>query len=84
MECYFVNQIGYYFKANNDQINEVLIRLRAEKDFDHPCYNGVIDLRCLEMKRDYAREYKRAPVILDTLGRVKKISLPKITKLIKI
>lgn len=83
MECYFVNQIGYYFKANNDHINEVLIRLRAEKDFDHPCYNGVIDLRCLEMKRDYAREYKRAPVILDTLGRVKKISLPKITKLIK-
>ena len=69
--CFFVNQIRFSFKANESRVDTIEIRVRAEKDINTAIYNSTIDVRCLELKREYGgREYDYVPNILDTYSAV--------------
>ena len=68
---YFVNQIRYSFKASQAKTNTIELRLRAEKDFQTSVYNGTLDVRCLELKRDYSMEYSYIPALFDTIHLIK-------------
>ena len=70
VSCYYVNQIRYSFKASETRTNTIELRLRAERDFG-AVHNGNIDVRCLELKRDFGNEYDYKPSLIDTVHAVK-------------
>ena len=65
--CYYINHIRYSFKAESDRINRVEIRVRAEKKVNDTVYNSTIDVRGLELKKEFGnREYNYQGFITDT------------------
>lgn len=72
---YDINQIDYCFKANEDKKIEVIVRLRAPKDYVGIYYNGTIDVLCMNLKRDFGNEYEHIPIIIDSFYQ-KKAKLP--------
>lgn len=83
ISCYYVNQIRYSFKASETRTNTIEFRLRAERDIG-AIHNGNIDVRCLELKRDFGNEYDYKPSLIDTIHAVKeqdtRLKIEKLTK----
>lgn len=72
---YDVNQVDCCFKASTNKTIEVIVRLRAPKDYFGISYNGIIDVLCVNLKRDFANEYDYVPMITDSFYQ-KKANMP--------